>query len=182
MNARKPLEVVDGLRGPEASIPFGQVPGQPSPEQYRELAVPVSPADLPEGTVEYHSGIGSLWLHLSDGHKKRDIDSGYEFTTPGIDLHFAQGVARTTDPEVIHRVEGCKAGSCELHPKGLPAHAGFGLGKTIWRADNARAAAAAKQERDDVERFKANPEAAARLLASLESAGFVLPPKPSTPE
>ena len=171
---RKPLEVVDGLRGPEADQSI------PSPEQYRAnqpmSALPAL-ADLPPGTVEYHSGTGSLWLHLADGHKMRDPDTGYEFTKPGLDLRFGQGSARTADPDIIHRIEGCKASECSLHPRGIPQHTGYGIGKTLWRGDEARKAAAKKQEQDDVERFKNNPEAAARLLTSLEAAGFVLPPK-----
>ena len=178
MNARKPLEVVDGIRGPE-----DLAMATPSPEHYRAddqinlITGSQSLSDLPPDTVEYHSLTGGLWLHLSDSHKMRDPDTGYEFTRPGLALKFGQGIARTSDSEVIHRIEGCNAGECQLHPRGLPQHPGYGIAKTLWRADLARKVAAEKQERDDVERFKANPEAAARLLTNLEAAGFVLQPR-----
>jgi len=169
MSNRQPLEVVDGMRG---AITLQEPPKSAQP------AYPAAQFDLPPGTVEYRSMTGGLWLVLSEAHKLRDPDSGYEHVTPGLSIQFAQGVARTADPEKIHRIEGCAA-KCELHPRGLPAHPGFGIGKTLWRADAARALAAQKQENSDIERLKNDPAAARRLLEQLQAAGFDVAPRPS---
>lgn len=166
MSSRQPLEVVEGLRG---AIVMQEAPVTPKP-------LPTLRADLPEGTVEYHSMTAGLWYPLSMGTKQRDPITGYEFTTPGLAMRFKMGIFRTADPEIIHRAEGCKAG-CELHPRGIPKAAGFGLGATFWRADQAVAAAVKKQEQDDIERLKSNPEQAAKLLQQLQAAGFDLAPR-----
>ena len=165
MSSRQPLEVVEGLRG---AIVMQEAPvTKPMPAPPR--------ADLPEGTVEYHSMTAGLWYPLSMGTKQRDPVTGYEYTTPALAMRFVRGIFRTADPEIIHRAEGCK--SCELHPRGIPKAAGFGLGLTFWRADQAVAAAVKKQEQDDIERLKSNPEQAAKLLQQLQAAGFDLAPR-----
>lgn len=165
MSSRQPLDVIEGLRG--AEMPERQVVEKPVEPRY-------TPHALPEGTVEYHSMTGGLWLLLGDGTSLRDPVTGRDVSIPPVTIQFAQGIALTADPEKIHRIEGCAKG-CELHPKGMPQHPGFGIGRTLWRADAARKVAAQKQEEADIERLKANPEQAARLLQQLQAAGFDLP-------
>ena len=82
------------------------------------------------------------------------------------------------DNVVIVFVSGC-FGREELHPNGMPPHPGYGVGRTLWRADVARQAAAQRQEEADIERLRANPEQATRLLQQLQAAGFDLPARKS---
>ena len=164
MSSRKPLDVIEGLRGAVA------VADQPAAPEMPKAA----PYALPDGTVEYHSMTGGLWLLLGDGTSLRDPVTGRDISIPAVTIQFAQGIAMTADPQKIHRIEGCAKG-CELHPGGMPKHPGYGVGRTLWRADEARQAAARKQEEADIDRLKANPEQAARLLQQLQAAGFDLP-------
>src|SRR5262245_14688654 len=120
---RAQADVVDGARGPEDNL----MPLDPKPN----FDAP-APPDLPEGTVEYHRAASGRRLHLADGVKLRDPDSGLDYSRPGIDLGFRLNVARTADPEIIHRIEGCAKG-CTLHPKGIPKHRGYGVGQVVWR-------------------------------------------------
>ena len=165
MSSRQPLDVIDGLRGAE-------MPERVAVEKPVEPRA--MPYALPEGTVEYHSMTGGLRLLLGDGTSLRDPVTGRDISVPPVMIQFSQGIAITADSEKIHRIEGCAKG-CEQHPRGMPAHPGYGVGRTLWRADVARQVAARKQEEADIERLKANPEQAARLLQQLQAAGFDLP-------
>src|SRR5574341_78182 len=163
---RAPLQVIEGLRSANDVQHQFEAPLAPQPQRL---------GPLPEGFVEYQSFTGALFLHLADSHKLRDADTGAEYIRPGIDLRFEMGIARTDDPEIMHRCEGCPP-DCKLHARKLPAHRGYGVGQLFWRTDVMQDQAKRVALKREAKRIKDDPEYAANVLQALEDAGMLKPP------
>jgi hypothetical protein len=153
-----------------------------------------------DGETVFQSAFTAHRVQITAPNDMLDPSTGTIVRGRPVVLRFEQGIARTTDPEIIHKVKGCdqqemrtvegprgsrqyvRVTGCSLGGHGIrklihQPHPRYGIGKDFWDADEMLDRAKQKQIADVARVIRDQPEIFDQAMNLLNSDDFVLPEK-----